>query len=566
MPIKLLDKATIARIAAGEVIERPSSVVKELLENSLDAGAKRVDIVIREGGIGYIEVSDDGCGIVFSEVLLAFERHATSKLSSFEDIYAISSLGFRGEALPSIAAVADLEMLTAARTEESGTYLSLSGGEMVKHTRMARSPGTTIKLTRLFSRVPARLKFLKTPQHEASKVSEVVLSYALAYPEVKFTLSIDGRNTLNTPGNGKLRDAVLEIYGNDVASKMLDLETDSYRSSAINISGLVSPPEISRSNRNSLHFFVNRRLIQSRALQKAAEQAYSGLLMVGRYPMGVINIWLDGALVDVNIHPTKAEVKFSDESAVFTAVQRAVRSALVEKPPIPHIAEEASVYRQESARQEPIWGETPKPAGTAQQYFSPVIQSAKTSVLPLLRLVGQIGGLYLLAEGPDGLYIIDQHAAHERIRYEEIASQTPSENARQSLLAPFILELNPVQEAMIEKCKSELDLMGFEIEEFGRRVYRVQSIPAGFTAPQAKALLSELVDNPKDAPAEIKERLQRLMACHTAVRAGQVLNEAEMRELLLKLEKTAVPGHCPHGRPTIVKIDFCQLEKDFKRT
>ncbi len=525
-----------------------------------------MDIVIREGGIGYIEVSDDGCGIVFSEVLLAFERHATSKLSSFEDIYAISSLGFRGEALPSIAAVADLEMLTAARTEECGTYLSLSGGEMVKHTHMARSPGTTIKLTRLFSRVPARLKFLKTPQHEASKVSEVVLSYALAYPEVKFTLSIDGRNTLNTPGNGKLRDAVLEIYGNDVASKMLDLETDSYRSSAINISGLVSPPEISRSNRNSLHFFVNRRLIQSRALQKAVEQAYSGLLTVGRYPMGVINIWLDGALVDVNIHPTKAEVKFSDESAVFTSVQRAVRTALVEKPPIPHIAEEASVYLQESARQELIWGDIPKPIGVTQQYASPLIQSAKTSSLPLLRLVGQIGGLYLLAEGPDGLYIIDQHAAHERIRYEEIASQTPSENARQSLLAPFILELNPVQEAMIEKCKSELDLMGFEIEEFGRRVYRVQSIPAGFTAPQAKALLAELVDNPKDAPAEIKERLRRLMACHTAVRAGQVLTEVEMRELLLKLEKTAVPGHCPHGRPTIVKIDFSQLEKDFKRT
>ncbi|PKH45741.1 DNA mismatch repair protein MutL [Dehalococcoides mccartyi] len=566
MPIKLLDKATIARIAAGEVIERPASVVKELLENSLDAEAKRVDIVIREGGIGYIEVSDDGCGITSSEVLLAFERHATSKLSSFEDIYAIASLGFRGEALPSIAAVADLEMLTAVRTEESGTYLSLSGGEMLKHTRMARAAGTSIKLSRLFSRVPARLKFLKTPQHEASKVTEVVVSYALAYPEVKFSLNVDGRNTLNTPGNGKLRDAVLEVYGSDAASKMLDLENDTYRSSAINISGLVSPPEVSRSNRNSLHFFVNRRLIQSRALQRAVEQAYSGLLTAGRYPMGVINIRLSGALVDVNIHPTKAEVKFSDESAVFTSVQRAVRSVLVEKPPLLHVEEARPVYQPEAGRQEHIWAEVQKLPNANTSYISPVIQSAKTSSLPLLRLVGQVGGLYLLAEGPDGLYIIDQHAAHERIRYEEIAAETYSARACQSLLEPFILELNPVQEAMIEKCKSELELMGFEMEEFGRRVYRVKSIPAGLKAHQAKALLAELADNPKDAPAEIKERLIRLMACHTAVRAGQVLTEAEMRELLLKLEKTGIPGHCPHGRPTIVKIDFSQLEKDFKRT
>jgi DNA mismatch repair protein MutL len=572
MGIKILDDKTISRIAAGEVIERPASVVKELVENALDAGASRIEVEVRGGGISYIRVTDDGSGIPVDEVELAFERHATSKLNDFNDLSSIGSLGFRGEALPSIAAVADVELLTCAEGEWSGSHVVLEGGVITQKKGQARNRGTTITIRDLFRRVPARLKFLKSVPTETGHIANVVSQYALAYPEVSLTLVVDGKGTLRTSGKGVLLDSILDAYGAEVAGKMLPVSRPepSWQGSpdvpAIEVTGMVGSPELGRSGRGYLSFFVNRRWVSSRLLAYAVEEAYHGLLMTGKHPVAVLNISMPPAEVDVNIHPAKSEVKFRDESAVFRVVQKGVREALVAQAPVPGIEDVAATYQAQSTRQQLSWN-FPVAAGQADTRSSGVTSSL-TDSLPLLRVVGQVLDSYIVAEGPDGLYIIDQHAAHERIRFEEISRQRQARDVElQGLLAPVTFEVTPRHDQLMKSCLDDLAGFGFNLEAFGERTYLVRTVPALVASDNWQEMLRELLEElAGEAKSRWEEKMVMSIACHGAVRSGHTLSIDEMRELVRQLERCASPHTCPHGRPTIIRLSSGQLEKEFGRT
>jgi DNA mismatch repair protein MutL len=572
MGIKILDDKTISRIAAGEVIERPASVVKELVENALDAGASRIEVEVRGGGISYIRVTDDGSGIPVDEVELAFERHATSKLNDFNDLSSIGSLGFRGEALPSIAAVADVELLTCAEGEWSGSHVVLEGGVITQKKGQARNRGTTITIRDLFRRVPARLKFLKSVPTETGHIANVVSQYALAYPEVSLTLVVDGKGTLRTSGKGVLLDSILDAYGAEVAGKMLPVSRPepSWQGGpdvpAIEVTGMVGSPELGRSGRGYLSFFVNRRWVSSRLLAYAVEEAYHGLLMTGKHPVAVLNISMPPVEVDVNIHPAKSEVKFRDESAVFRVVQKGVREALVAQAPVPGIEDVAATYQAQSTRQQLSWN-FPVAAGQADTRSSGVTSSL-TDSLPLLRVVGQVLDSYIVAEGPDGLYIIDQHAAHERIRFEEISRQRQARDVElQGLLAPVTFEVTPRHDQLMKSCLDDLAGFGFNLEAFGERTYLVRTVPALVASDNWQEMLRELLEElAGEAKSRREEKIVMSIACHGAVRSGHTLSIDEMRELVRQLERCASPHTCPHGRPTIIRLSTGQLEKEFGRT
>jgi DNA mismatch repair protein MutL len=568
MPIKVLDPKVVARIAAGEVVERPASAVKELVENALDAGATQIAIEVGGGGISLIRVMDNGSGIPAAEVALAFERYATSKISGLEDLDSIASLGFRGEALPSIAAVADVELVTHAEGESGGSYLSLSHGSIVEQHRQGRAQGTTVAVRGLFRQVPARLKFLKSPATESSHIAQVVSQYALAFPEVKFDLLIDGRAVLRTPGSGKLRDSAVAVYGSEVARNMLEIKSgegnwQGNTSPKIVVTGLVGVPSISRASRSYLSFFVNRRWINSRLLAWAVEEAYHGLLMQGKHPIAIINVALPPPEVDVNIHPTKTEVKFRDEHAVFSAVQRAVRRALVEQAPVPMIEEVAVAYEAPPTTQSKMWS---SPGVEKAISPLPAVQTARVA-LPVLRVVGQLWNSYIIAEGPDELYLIDQHAAHERVLFEKVKEQwSRREIEVQGLLEPATLEVTPQQEEVLKSHYQDLADFGFSLEPFGNRTYLVRSVPLLLYQKDWAAVIRELTDSPAGRDeGDWREKAMVSIACHSAVRAGQALTMEEMRELVRQLEEVAVPQTCPHGRPTLLQLSQERLRKEFGR-
>jgi DNA mismatch repair protein MutL len=569
MSIKILDKETINQIAAGEVVERPSSVVKELVENALDAGSSQVGVEIRGGGITLIKVTDNGIGIPSGEVELAFERHATSKIRNTQDLQNIESLGFRGEALPSITSVADVEVITATESEKSGTYLVLEGGVVTQKKGQSRTRGTTITVRNLFKRVPARLKFLKSLSTESSHVSNVVSQYALAYPEVAFSLIIDGKENLRTSGKGKVLDAIIDVYGVATAGKMVSVDSSQQSWSAsqgaldIHVTGMVGAPELARAGRGYLSFFVNRRWVNSRTLAYAVEEAYSGLLMTGRHPVAVINIVLPPDAVDVNIHPAKSEVKFRNEGEVFRAVQKAVRQALTAQMPVPKIEDVAAPYKASHSHQlEQLWGTSTKTDA------APLTENQSTlSVsLPVLRVVGQALNGYIVAEGPDGLYLIDQHAAHERIRYDKVKAQREQRKPEvQGLLEPATFEVTPRQDTILRSCLEELSSFGFTVESFGERTYLVRTVPA-MSINDWSAMLKELLDELSgEERSKWEEKIVASIACHGAIKAGQTLSDDEMRSLVRQLEQTANPHTCPHGRPTVIKLSAAQLEREFGR-
>ena len=571
MPIKVLDPQIVSRIAAGEVVERPASVVKELVENSLDAGASQISIEVRGGGVSLIRVMDNGVGIPAEEVELAFDRYATSKIEGIEDLESISSLGFRGEALPSIAAVAQVDIVTCAPGNSSGTYLSLKEGKTANRGSQGRSQGTTVTVRNLLRNVPARLKFLKSPATENSHIANVVSQYALAFPEVKFALSIDGRVTLRTPGNGQLIDSVIEVYGLEIAQNMLEINKDGgwEGGTAISqpqITGMVGSPAVSRSNRNYLSFFVNRRWISSRLLAWAVEAAYHGLLMQGKHPVAIINISLPAKEVDVNIHPTKAEVKFQNERIVFSAIQKAVRRALIGLAPVPKIEEVATTYKEPSKLRQVLWMPPESSGSTAIPL--PVAPQTPAISLPVLRVLGQLLSSYIIAEGPDGLYLIDQHAAHERILFEKIKQQKSHQEIEvQGLLEPVTLEVNPKQDEVLKSHYENLTEFGLSIEPFGDRTYLVRAVPAMLNKADWVGAVVELLDSPFEGDkGDWTEKIAISIACHSAVRAGQTLTDDEMRELIRQLEQVAVPHTCPHGRPTMIRLSSGQLEREFGRS
>ena len=576
MPIKVLDPKVVAQIAAGEVVERPASVVKELVENSLDAGASQIAIEVRGGGVSLIRVMDNGSGIPSAEVELAFQRHATSKIADLKDLESIASLGFRGEALPSIAAVAQVDMVTHAVAEPAGISISLEDGGVVRKEPKGCPQGTTVTVRHLFHKVPARLKFLKSESTESSRIADVVSRYALAYPEVKFILLIDGRATLRTSGSGQLIDSVIEVYGLEVAQNMLELGGRDERSegkatsSPVQVMGMVSSPKVSRSSRDYLNFFVNRRWVGSRMLAWAVEEAYHGFLMEGKHPIAIVNISLSPQEIDVNIHPAKTEIKFQNEHAVFGAVQRAIRQALTKLAPVPRIEEVATKlapYRSTGLAPPPAVSKSQTvPAGDDlltlfQTKPAPTPQKA----LPLLRVLGQLAASYIVAEGPDGLYLIDQHAAHERILFEKLKAQKSSQQIEvQGLLEPMTLEVEPRQDAVLKSHFTDLSQFGFALEPFGTRTYLVRAMPALLYDKDWQAVLREALDSL--SAGDWLENMAISMACHSAVRAGKILTDSEMRELVQQLGQSALPHTCPHGRPTLIHLSSRQLEKEFRRS
>jgi len=563
MPIRVLDPGVVSQIAAGEVVERPASVVKELVENSLDASSSQISIEVRGGGVNLIRITDNGVGIPRAELGLAFERYATSKIGNLDDLEAISTLGFRGEALPSIAAVAEVEVVTCAAGEQAGSYLSLKDGTAVGRGSRGRSRGTTITVKNLFRRVPARLKFLKSLATENSHIASVVSQYALAFPEVRFTLLVDGRVALRTPGGGRLIDSVTGVYGLDVARNMLEIGREP--ASIPRITGMVSSPVVSRSGRGYLSFFVNRRWITSRMLARAVDDAYHGLLAQGKHPVAIITISLQAGEVDVNIHPTKTEVKFRNESVVFAAVQRAVRRTLVEQMPVPRIREPAATYLSPEPGRG-TWTVTAGSIGTAAT--SEELSLTPAASLPVLRVLGQLLASYIIAEGPDGLYLIDQHAAHERVLFEKVKCQRSQREIEvQGLLEPVTLDVAPRQQEVLRANYQRLAEFGFSIEPFGDRTCLVRAVPALLYNKDWAGVLRELLDSLSGGGGDDgEEKVAASIACHSAVRAGQTLSHEEMRQLVRELEQAAIPNTCPHGRPTMIHLGLAQLEKDFGRS
>ena len=559
MAIKVLTPDMVSKIAAGEVIERPSSVVKELIENSLDAEASRISIEIQGGGIRLIKVVDNGLGIPSTEAVLAFCRYATSKIANLADLENIASLGFRGEALPSIAAVAEVELSTKSSLDDVGSHLHLRGNEELRKEDISRPPGTTVIVHRLFRYFPARLKFLKSINTENSHIAHIVGQYAMAFPEVKFSLLMDKRPSMQTVGDGDLRGVVSQIYGFKIAQEMLILPKSGVD---IKVEGLLSPPSLTRSDYNYFSFFINRRWVRSPLLVKAVEQAYHGLLMVGRHPLVVMKLSLSPDEIDVNVHPTKAQVKFHYEQSIFTSVKKAVeevlRSTSIARTNIQfHSAGSWSQQRSLSIREsEPVF-----------EGFSS-IDNTNSATLPALRVLGQMANTYVIAEGPDGLYIIDQHAAHERVRFDRILEQWAKQKVEvQGLLQPITIELSLKEEEIWRGNEGILSRFGFYVESFGDRNYLLRAMPVLIANENIREVLTDLFDtlSRRDDSIPWEEKIAQSLSCHGAIRAGQQLSNEEMRELISQLEQSKQPRSCPHGRPTIIHMSLFQFEKEFGR-
>ena len=564
--IQKLTPEVIGKIAAGEVIERPASVVKELVENSLDAGATAITVETGRGGLDLIRVSDDGSGIAPDELPLAFERHATSKLLTEHDLESVATLGFRGEALPSIAAVAAIEVVSRLPDAPSGRMLRLEEGRVVEQGEKGTPPGIVISVRGLFRRQPARLKFLRSPAAEAAHIAGVVSHYALAYPEVRFVLLVDGRLTLQTPGRGDLLEAAAGVYGHQVAQSLLPLPIDATRGLApTTVFGLIGEPSLSRANRNYITLFINRRWVRSRALTFAIEEAYHGFLMAGRHPLAIIDLRLPPGDVDVNVHPSKLEVRLRNEREVFAVLQRQVRRTLMERSPLPSVSSAAwaGVVRPPPTT----------PAGEPSLSFdersaaSPAEQPLLAPSLPVLRALGQVGMAYVVAEGPEGLYLVDQHAAHERILFERFLKADGASTDSQGLLEPVAVELAPQQQALLTEMADELSAQGFALEPFGDCTCLVRSVPAALKDRDIAKTLVEFLDAlaREEAVSDRRQRVAMSLACHAAIRSGQSLSHEETRELLCRLEQTENPRHCPHGRPTMVHLSSDALAREFRR-
>ncbi len=579
MTIHILSADLASKIAAGEVIERPASVVKELIENSIDAGAREIKVEIRNGGQRLIRVADDGAGIPANEVQTAFARHATSKLNSVDDLFNIRTLGFRGEALPSIAAVARVTMITRARDENTGTQIRVDGGKIIEQRAHGAPAGTMVIVEDLFRHVPARLKFLKTPATEAGHIADLVHAYALAFPALRFALVNDDRLVFQSPGTGDLFDVLVKVLGTQVANQMLPVSSSKVQGSTgeqpetIQVAGFISPPNLNRSNRKYMLFFVNHRWVQDRTLQHAVIEAYHTALMVGRAPIVVLDITLPPDAVDVNVHPTKSEVRFRDTSAVFNAVQRSVRAALVAQAPIPSVSIGTS-FTPRNVETSQLAIDLHRPISSADDRM-PTLQSpthliTQPSKLPMLRVLGQILSTYLIAEGPDGLYLIDQHSAHERVLYEQLMAERANATvATQELLDPLPLTLTPAQHAALDAHRAALTSVGFRFEEFGNQTILLRAVPAVMKQSDPRTTLIQIIDEMEQGEEPLEKsaeaRLISSVCKSIAVKGGQVLSLEEMRELVRRLELTTAPRTCPHGRPTMIQLNLGQLEREFGR-
>ena len=679
--IQVLDQVTIDKIAAGEVIERPASIVKELVENAIDAGADSVTVEIRDGGIDFIRVTDNGCGIPHDEVRSAFLRHSTSKIRSVEDLMHISSLGFRGEALSSIAAVTRTELITKTGDCEFGTRYVIEGGKEVSLEETGAPNGTTFLVHQLFYNVPARRKFLKTPMTEAGHVQDLLMHLALSHPEVAFLFKNNNQEKLRTSGNGKLKDVIYNIYGRDIAANLLDID---YEKSGLRITGYLGKPVITRGNRNFENFFVNGRYVKSPMISKSLEDAYKDFTMQHKFPFAVLHFHVDGETIDVNVHPTKMELRFQRQQDVYNTVFEGVHRRLLEpeliqraevpepvqpegpgsvaqgrtgqkespfllrprntaadafvsadvKPgaaPLPapeavqppaqeevhdedyfirkmrervtayhermssaEVADRSGIYRPETQadriretvkygtdkvqepgdeinREEKADSTAEVPPQKPQQLDLFEENFLKRDVRAEYRLIGQVFDTYWLVQFQDSLYIIDQHAAHERVLYERtLKGMKTREFTSQYLSPPIILTLSMQEARLLEEHMDRFTRIGFEIEPFGPEEYAVRAVPDNLFGIAKKELLMEMIDDLSDGlntsmtPDLIDEKVAS-MSCKAAVKGNNRLSAQEVDALIGELLTLDNPYHCPHGRPTIIAMTKKELEKKFKR-
>lgn len=590
MPIRLLPPEVASQIAAGEVVERPASVVKELVENALDSGARTVSVTVQQAGRRLIEVADDGSGIPAAELPLAVERHATSKLASAADLFHIATLGFRGEALASIASVSRLTLTSRVKESASGARIRVEGGRAGPVEVVGAPVGTVVRVEDLFYNVPARLKFLKQDVTERRAIDTLLARYALAYPQVRFRLTDGDTVTLQTSGDGDRRTILAALYGVEAARQMLDVMAEE---DGLRLTGFLSPVALTRSNRREMTFFINGRWVLDTPLTQAILQAYHTLLMVGRYPLTALFLEIEPEEVDVNVHPAKAEVRFRNQDRVFSFVQRTVRRALLAYSPVPSLPPAQSLWGRSSSAgssASTAGGNMPGldwlighdeniPSGSDRAESSPAEPATPETPdappatllhLPLLRLVGQIGAAYLIAEGPDGLYLIDQHAAHERVLFEQLMAQYARHDIpAQTLLAPVVVTLPPASSAVLEQQLPVLGRFGFQVEPFGPNTFQIRAMPVLFgnadPAAALRALVEDFEEDETPLQAEREARIAARVCKRLAVKSGQALSPEEQRALLMALERCESPRTCPHGRPTMIHLSLDILERQFGR-
>lgn len=660
--ITLLDQETIDKIAAGEVVERPSSVVKELVENAIDAKATAVTVEIKEGGISFIRITDNGCGIARDQVPLAFLRHSTSKIKSVEDLLCIHSLGFRGEALSSIAAVAQVELITKTYDQVTGTRYVIEGSKEKENEEIGAPEGTTFLVKNLFYNTPARRKFLKTAQTEAGYISDLMERMALSHPDISFKFINNGQTKMHTSGNSNEKDLIYHIFGRDITASLLPVSAEN---ELFRVTGFIGKPIVSRGNRNYENYFINGRYVKSALLAKAIEEGYKGFMMQHQYPFCVLYFTMNSELLDVNVHPTKMELRFSQNEVIYRKLYEIIRTALMHKDFIPEVPvteekkekapepeikkapepfeirrlndirkavsvdspyekkypqrdrvdalfsklsaqkqvetvcpkkkeenlflEEKPVLEEKHIREEnhireeiPYSSKSEKTAESENTEKKEEISYEQQSLQNLSpqfltedakkkhHIIGQLFDTYWMVEYEDKLFIIDQHAAHEKVLYEKTMKKVQSQEfASQTLSPPVILTLNNDEVEMLDQYKKQILSFGYEIEPFGGKEYAITAIPADFTGIDMKSLFIEMLDDfsnisGKDAPNLIMEKVAS-MSCKAAVKGNNRLSRMEAEHLIDELLELENPYNCPHGRPTIISMSKYEIEKKFKR-
>ncbi len=605
MPIRQLSDQLASQIAAGEVVERPFSVVKELVENAIDAAATTIHIEVRGGGRQLVQVADNGAGISAAELETAFLRHATSKINRVEDLNSILTLGFRGEALAAISAVSQVMVVSRAASDPAGTRLLLAGGHKTERETVGAPQGTIIAVENLFYNTPARLKFLKGETTERRLIDEFVTRYALAYPNIRFRLTHDGRITFQTSGSGSRLDVLAAVYGPETARQLLEIGQEEREGEErgergeerehplrLDVSGYVAPPSLHWANRSHITLFMNGRYIRDNSLTYAIIQAYHTLLPIGRYPLALVFLQIPPEEVDVNVHPTKIEVRFRHSDAIFGAVQKSVRRTLLAEAPIRHMGawatsqlstpspnwhgsldEHAFIPRAESL-QTPLeleWSSPDAPLSPATDLQPSLPTPPHTGEkLPIMRVVGQVGAAYIITEGPEGIFLIDQHAAHERILYEQFMAQWDKNSvSSQGLVAGTAVYLSPSQATLLESNLDSMKKLGFHIEPFGPNAFMVRAVPTLLLkldpAQAVQTVVADLERGDEPLQDRIEAKIIRRVCKTAAIKAGQTLSVVEMDTLIRQLEACHTPFTCPHGRPTLIHLSATQLAREFGR-
>ena len=613
--IAILNQETIDKIAAGEVVERPCSVVKELVENAIDAGSTAITVEIKEGGISFIRITDNGCGIERDQVAIAFYRHSTSKIRSAEDLLTVKSLGFRGEALSSISAVARVELITKTYDELTGTRYVIEGSKELSNEEIGAPDGTTFIVKDLFYNVPARRKFLKTAQTEGSYISDMVEKLALSHPDISFKFINNNQTKLHTSGNGNRKDIIYHIFGREISSSLLEVK---HECEYFKVEGFIGKPVITRGNRNYENYFINGRYVKSNILSRAIEEAYKSFLMQHQYPFTVLYFTFFSEL-DVNVHPTKMELRFDNNNEIYVELCDTIYAILSRKEmipevpvdstpapkkivheykePIPEPFEKRRINEVRAAESRSVYGQSVTSAVKDYSAIEPAVKTPKTSTAyepaqvvtgtqqtlgdydkvfltesskKQFSIIGQLFKTYWLIEFEDKLYIIDQHAAHEKVLYEKTMARLANKDfTSQRISPPIVMTLDARESEMLEKYRPQIEQFGYEVEHFGGKEYMISAIPDNLFNIDMKDLFIEMLDDFSNAtgrqtPDIITEKVAS-MSCKAAVKGNDKLTLPEINELIDELLSLDNPYNCPHGRPTIISMSKYEIEKKFKR-